>query len=629
MCGIAGIAYSDHQFVVDKTMLARMCDAIVHRGPDGRGMHCQQNVGLGMQRLSIIDLATGNQPIFNEDGSIWVVFNGELYNFQPLRQQLAALGHVFTTQSDTEVIVHAYEQYGLDCIPLFNGMFAFALWDEHHQRLILARDRSGQKPLFYHQTAERFVFASEIKALLRVPQIARSIHLPSLYHYLSLQYVPGPRTIFEDILQLPPAHYAVWHDGHLTIQPYWTVAYEPQQQISDEEWQRQVRRAVWQAVERHMISDVPLGAFLSGGVDSSIIVGVMSQISKQPVKTFSIGFDIHEYDETQHARRVAERFNTEHKELILSTRDIISVIHDVVCAVDQPFADTSALAVYCLARFTRQHVTVALSGDGGDEAFAGYLRYLLDPWLSIYRRFPLRNIVTPLVKRLKVNSRIPTDHNVVAGLQRLEQAAATSAKASIMAWGSYFGEAHKHWLGTGDWLAAVGAHNTEHLLATSYDDAQATTPLTHTLATDFVTYLPDDLLVKADRMSMAHSLEVRAPFLDNEVLALTAAIPDHHKITGFTQKAILRRAFADLLPPENVNRIKRGFGIPVSAWMLTALRGMVQEVLLDGRLGQRGYFQRTRIQQLYDEHQARTHDHGQRLWALLMFELWCQQYLDE
>lgn len=630
MCGIYGLAYTAPERRSEAPILDAMAHAMIHRGPDEAGRLLRDSVGLGMRRLMIIDLATGQQPIFNEDGSIGIVYNGEVYNFLALRQELAALGHQFRTQSDTEVIVHAYEEYGLDCVQRFNGMFSFALWDSREQRLVLARDHAGQKPLFYHLTDERLAFASEIKSLLQAGDIPRVVNPRAIYHYLSLQYVPGPETILEGVMQLPAGHVAVWQAGKLTVQRYWQPRYVPKRIQSAEAWREEVRRTVSEAVQRHMISEVPLGAFLSGGVDSSIIVALMAQ-QHHSVKTFSIGFDIPEYSELDHAKRIADHFQTEHHPFVISEQEAINSLSDVVWYSDQPLADTSALATYHLARLTRQHVTVALSGDGGDEAFAGYTRYLLDRLLRVYRWLPewvrLR-LVPALARRLGEQSHIPTDRNIVTGIKRLAQASSTSPKASILAWGSFFSEDQKRQLAQADWLATAAQSSSESLLAAVYDRAQAESVLDRTLAVDFETYLADDLLVKSDRMAMAHSLEARAPFLDQEVLTMAQRIPDHLRIQGRTQKAILRQAFAEFLPKENTHRIKRGFGMPVSAWLRREMHGFARETLLSTKASARGYFQPAQVADLLARHDSGAEDHGQRIWALLVLELWHQHYID-
>lgn len=629
MCGICGTIYA--QQLAEHAQLARMCEVITHRGPDEDGFLLRENIGLAMRRLKIIDLNTGSQPIFNETQSVAIVFNGEIYNYQPLRRDLQAKGHVFRTQTDTEVIVHAYEEYGVDCIEKLNGMFALAIWDGDEQRVLLARDRAGQKPLFYyHAPGGDLIFASEIKALLASEQVPRRVNHQAIYHYLSTQYVMGPETILQDVYQLPAGHVGIWQAGDLSLKRYWQPTYEPKPDHTEAGWIARTRETVTAAVERHLMSDVPLGAYLSGGVDSSIIVAVMSQLAEGRVKTFSIGFDVDTYSETSHARRIADCFRSDHHEFVVSARDVTETLDEVVYYADQPLADTSCMATYLLAKLTRQHVTVALTGDGGDEAFAGYTRYTLDRLLRYYRLLPTvarTRIIPAAASLLPERADIPTDRNIVAGIKRLAQASTTSPKASILAWGSFFTEAQKQWLGEPDWLEALCTQPTPQLLAADYDNAHASTHLDRTLHADFVRYLQDDLLVKADRMAMAQSLETRAPFLDNDVLALGQHMPANMRIQGRVQKYALRQAFADVLPPENVQRIKRGFGMPVASWLRGHMQQYAEDVLLDPKTAQRGYFRPQSVTTLLNEHTQNEVDHGQRLWALLVLELWHRHFL--
>lgn len=628
MCGICGIAQVDAPIV--SATVHQMCAAMIHRGPDEDGFLFNGQVGLGMRRLKIVDLSTGSQPIYNESGQVGVMFNGEIYNYQDLRRQLESQGHIFHTSGDTETLVHAYEQHGLAFVEMLNGMFTFALWDG--ERLVLARDRAGQKPLFYHRKANGdLIFASELKVLLASGMVERRVNQAVLYDYLSTQYVMGTDTIIEGVYQLPAGHYAVWENGEWTVSAYWQPHYIPKHEANTAELITQTRDTVTAAVERHLMSDVPLGAYLSGGVDSSIVVALMAQLAGGQVKTFSIGFDVASYSETDHARRIAEQFNTEHHEFIVSQQQVTDVLESVVFAADQPLADTSLMATYLLAKLTREHVTVALTGDGGDEAFGGYTRYTLDRLLRLYRLVPrpIRLQLIPyLAQYLPENPDIPTDRNIVTGVKRLAQASSTSHKASILAWGSFFTESEKHDLLTPDLLNTVNGHTTADKLAEWYDRAHADNHLDRTLSADFVTYLQDDLLVKADRMSMAHSLETRAPFLDNAVLDFALRLPPSSKLQGRSQKVILRQAFADLLPAENTNRVKRGFGMPVASWLRGHMQHYVREVMLDPTTLARGYFRADAVQRLLDDHTAGRADYGQRIWALLVLELWHRQFID-
>lgn len=632
MCGICGVL--DAQVAVDQGILKRMCDVMRYRGPDEEGYYHHKGIALGMRRLKVIDLDTGSQPIFNEDEQIAVIFNGEIYNYHTLRRDLLAKGHHFSTQSDTETLVHGYESYGTDFIEQLNGMFAFALVDKRQDRVVLARDRTAQKPLFYYHTADgRLIFASEIKVLLESGLVPRQLNPRAIYHYLSTQYVPGPETIVQGVYQLPAGHYAIWQAGEWVIERYWQPTYTPKLTYTQAEWIAHTRQVVTEAVERHMISDVSIGAYLSGGVDSSIVVALMTQFSQKPVETFSIGFDVKEYSELDHARRIVNQYQTNHHELIVGNyKQITDTLTKVVYHSDQPLADTSLMATYLLAEMTRQHVTVALTGDGGDEAFAGYIRYTLDRLLRFYRLLPSAvrmNAVPTLAGLIPERPEIPTDKNIVTGMKRLAQASSTSHKASILAWGSFFTESQKHWLGTPDWLTQVESLSTVDWLAGRYEQSVADSHLDKTLYADFVTYLYDDLMVKSDRMAMAHSLETRAPLLDNAVLDLAHHMPDTLRIRGNVQKWVLRQAFADLIPRENVNRVKRGFGMPVSSWLRGHLQDEVRTTLLDQRTQERGIFRPEAIQSLLDDHTHGRVDHGQRIWALFVLELWLQMFLDE
>ncbi len=630
MCGICGVVYTDPERQPERALLDSMCSVIIHRGPDDRGIGVYGQAGLGMQRLSIIDLAGGSQPLSNEDGTVWIVFNGEVYNFPEIRRELEALGHQFATHSDTETVVHAYEQWGDGCVTRLNGMFAFALWDTRERRLLLARDRVGKKPLYYASDGERLVFGSELKALLQAG-IQRQVNLEALYHYLTFQYIPGPHTIWQGVAKLPPAHILTWSNGETKLTRYWELSYLPKQQLGEAEWIDRIRYELTEAVRRRLISDVPLGAFLSGGIDSSIIVALMAQLSSGPVKTFSIGFAESQFDETPYARVVARRYETEHHEFEVSFDNVGTVLPELAWHMDEPMADSSALAVYHLARLTRQYVTVALNGDGGDETFAGYIRYVLDKALDVYRLLPggVRLGLMPwLLDRVPARADIPVEKNTITALKRLAQASSTSRRASIVAWGSYFSHAMKSELCTPALLEAVGRHDSAALLAKYYESAPARTHLDRTLYADFMLYLPDDLLVKTDRMTMAHSLEGRSPFLDYRVVELAASMPERWKIRGLTQKWLLRRAFADLLPRDHARRVKRGFSIPVGQWFRTNLQTLARDILLDARATQRSTFNPEAVRRLLDDHVAGKEDHGYRIWTLVMLELWHHQFVD-
>ncbi len=630
MCGICGHLQTDRSRPVSRKLLERMNEALRHRGPDSSGIYVNKNLGLAMRRLAIIDLQTGDQPIFSEDGSVVVVFNGEIYNFRELRAELEQAGHRFATDSDTEVIVHAYEQWGDDALHRFNGMFAIALRDERRERLLLARDRMGQKPLYWHFSDQGLLWGSEAKALLAAPWVERRINPLALHHYLTLQYTPDPLTIFEGIYQLPAAHkLVVERDGEPQVSRWWQLAFEPKWNITDKEAVARARALLGAAVQRRLISDVPLGAFLSGGLDSSIVVALMAERLSEPVRTFSIGFEERRYSEARHACKVAERYGTEHYEFIFRPDDLVSVIEGVIAATDEPFADPAALPLYELARQTRRHVTVALTGDGGDETLAGYIRYALDGLLRPYAALPAwltQHAVPAAAALMPEPAWLPEDRNPFTGLRRLKQFASVTPRASLVRWGSYFTHDDKLALYTDRWRDELACADTSDWVAGAYDLAWAIDPLDHTLYADHVTYLAGDLLPKTDRMTMAHAVEARAPFLDAEWLEWTARLPTRYKVRGLKTKWLLRSAFADKLPAGLASRGKQGFSVPVGPWLRHELRDWARARLLNNP-ALNEWFRPAAIEQLLNEHESGRVNHGKRLWALLMFALWQERYL--
>ena len=627
MCGFCGIV-GDGNPEQRRHQVRAMAGALIHRGPDDEGFHVEDSVALGMRRLAIIDVAGGQQPIANEDETVWVVFNGEIYNHRELRAELERQGHRFRTDCDTEVLVHAYEEYGTDCAAHLAGMFAFALWDRRRRRFYAARDRMGQKPFYYAWDGERLSFGSELKALTRLPDLRTEVDELALHHYLSLQYVPEPWSIYRSVRKLPAAHWLSLEDGKLRIERYWRLDFEPKLTFDDREAASELRRLLSRAVRRRLMSEVPLGAFLSGGLDSSIIVGLMAEHSRAPVKTFSIGFDFEALNELPHARAVAGRWGTEHHELRVIPERFDDLLPLLVEAFDEPYADSSAFQTWYLARATRRHVTVALNGDGGDECFAGYTRYWLDRYVKPYAmlpRFITQTLAPAFFDRLPEPKQAAIEANWVLGLKRLAQVARVSPKASIVRWGSYFDEAWKARLYTPERAQRLAAVDTAELLAADFDAARAESFLDRTLAVDLSHYLCGDILVKADRMTMAHSLEGRSPFLDHELLEFVARLPTRLKLQGRQGKVLLREACADLLPPSIQNRPKRGFGAPIESWLRDPLRGIVHDLLLgkDARL--LAYFSAQPIAAMVEAHQAGREDHGRRIWALLMLEAWLRR----
>jgi asparagine synthase (glutamine-hydrolysing) len=628
MCGICGQINSDRARPVDCEILERMNEAIRHRGPDSDGFYLKDNVGLAMRRLAIIDLVTGDQPMCNEDGSIWIVFNGEIYDHLEHRPQLEARGHVFRSQSDTEAILHLYEEYGPACVDHLRGMFAFAIWDENRRRLLLARDRLGQKPLYYAQHDGAFLFGSELKSLLQYPHLPREIDLEAIHHYLTLQYVPDPWTGFAGIHKLPPAHRLLWQDGQFQIETYWDLDYEPKWTQPAAELRAELRDTIGDAVRLRLMSDVPLGAHLSGGIDSSIVVGLMAGLMDQPVKTFSIGFKEDAFSELPYASQVAQRFETDHHEFILEP-DALDVLPRLVAHFDEPFADPAAIPTWYLAQMTREHVTVALNGDGGDEAFAGYQRYYADVIADAYRLVPSsvrHNVVDRLLGALPVQTDRPMERSPIMALRRLAQAADISHGASIVRWGGYFDEADKQDLYTVDVRQAVNSTASAALLEATFHRAAAAKRVDRTLYTDIHHYLPGALLPKVDRTTMAHSLEARSPFLDHKVMELAARLPTDWKVRGQRTKWILRDLYADLMPEAVEKRGKVGFGVPLGMWFRGPLYESAQDLLLAAGARVHDYFRVEPIRRLLEENRDGRADHGKRLWALLALESWLTQY---
>lgn len=624
MCGICGHVLSLGR-QVERPLLQQMNDALRHRGPDGEGFFVRENVGLAMRRLAIIDIAGGWQPIFNEDQSIVLVFNGEIYNYQALMVELEKRGHQFSTRCDTEVIIHAYEQWGDDALLKFNGMFVFALWDENRKRLLIARDRMGKKPLYWHYSPRGLLFASEAKAILAAPWVERRVNPSALHHYLTLQYTPDPLTIYQDIFQLPAAQKLVLEDGESpSVERWWQLEFEPKWNLTEAEAAEHARELFSAAVARRLVSEVPLGAFLSGGMDSSIVVALMAEQSCERVKTFSIGFEAEHYSETRYARLIAERYQTEHHEFVFRSDDLINVIEGVVASTDEPFADPAALPLYELARETRKHVTVALSGDGGDETLAGYQRYVYDRFLQPYAALPMwltQRAVPTALAHVPEPAWLPEDRNPMTGLKRLSHFSAVTPKASLIRWGSYFSHAEKMELYASRWREELADLNTVMLLEQAFDDACATSLLDRTLYVDHVTYLAGDLLPKTDRMTMAHSVEARAPLLDAEWVEWTARLPEKFKVRGRQTKWLLKRAFADTLPNVIMGRGKQGFSVPVGTWMRDELCEWTRERLIENRALDE-WFEPAAVRTLWDEHLTQRVNHGKRLWALVMFALW-------
>ena len=621
MCGICGISYSDHQ-VPEQALLEGMTRAIIHRGPDSDGFHAEPGVGLGVRRLAIIDVQGGDQPISNEDESLWIVFNGESHNFPDLYADLVKRGHEFRTRSDTECILHLYEEYGDECVSHLRGQAAFALWDRKQKKLLLARDRMGKKPIYYTIQNGTFYFASELSALFAALPHKPEVNLEAIDLYLSLQYIPDPLTAYQGIYKLPPAHRLIWQHGTAKLECYWDFSYQPKHTASEEELIEQLRALLKESVKMRLISEVPLGVHLSGGLDSSIVVALMAELSDAPVKTFSVGFEEESFSELTYAGAVARRYSTDHHEFILKYGDVPSTLEKITCHFGEPFADASAIPLYRISKMTRQHVTVVLNGDGGDEDFAGYQRYWLDPLANTYLRAPqflTRDLIPSVANLLPDRSNAPVGMSLVNGLKRLHQLPEIDARASILRWGSYFSPRQRAQLWKKEF--SFQPDNAQALLAKRFDSAEGSF-LDKTLYTDLHTYLPGDLLVKADRMAMAASIEPRSPFLDHKMVEWSARLPDSLKVRGRGGKYLLKKAFAEYLP-ENVRRHrKQGFGIPLSAWFRGPLHDWSRELLASNGSELNHWFDRQFIGSMLDEHRAGRVDHGKRLYALTMLALW-------
>jgi asparagine synthase (glutamine-hydrolysing) len=624
MCGIAGIVNGQGGERVDVETIHQMCEAIIHRGPDDEGIYVKDGVGLGMRRLSIIDVAGGHQPVFNEDRSIWIVFNGEIYNFPELRADLESRGHKFYTNTDTEVIVHLYEEMGANCVLKLRGMFGLALYDQRAQRLLLARDRFGKKPLHYALRDGRLYFGSEIKSILAVAPDLAQIDQEGLLQYMYFGYVPDPLTAFVAIKKLPPGHLLEFERGEIKVRQYWDLPQYGTLQVRDEEeCLEEMERLLAEAVRIRLISDVPLGALLSGGTDSSTVVALMARASSGPVKTFSIGFKHDDFNESHYARVVAQKFGTDHHELILEP-DIVQTVESLSHSLEEPFGDSSMLPTYYVSCLARQHVTVALSGDGGDEIFAGYGRYGIHSRRRIFELFPdwgwrlyrdhiySRLPETMRGRKFAYNISLPWRERYVDGISFLP---AFEREMPLL---------------SDEFRASLrDIEDPRSLMFGYFDRAPASDPVSQMLYVDTKTYMTADVLAKVDRMSMATSLEVRSPLMDHVFVEWVTGLPVEWKLHGKTQKYILRKLAERVgVPKEVLYRRKQGFALPLVHWIKNELKDLLLTTLLEPRTLQRGYFNPQGVRQLLDEHFAGRRVHSGRIWRLLMFELWHRNFLE-
>jgi asparagine synthase (glutamine-hydrolysing) len=623
MCGICGIFEHERREPFPRQLIDRMNQTIIHRGPDDDGIYLGEGVGFGFRRLSIIDVGGGHQPISNEDGTVWVMLNGEIYNYPELRQELEAKGHHFATRSDTETIVHLYEECGEKCFARLRGMFAIALWDAPRRRLLLARDRVGKKPLYYAANHQRVLFGSELKALLAAGGVSKDIDRQGLSDYFSLGYIPAPKTIFRAVRKLLPGHYVIAERGEIRETRYWDLSFAETDTLSEEEWCERIRHSLCEATRVRLMSDVPLGAFLSGGVDSSAIVATMSELMKQPVTTCSIGFEEKDYDEADHARAIARQFSTDHHEQIVRP-DATAIVDRLAWHFDEPFADSSAIPTYYVSAIARQHVTVALGGDGGDENFAGYRRYVFDRIENVLRS------VAPLGLRRLLFGPLGRWYPPLAWAPRVFRAKATFQSLARTPLEGYFNSisifrpAEKAQMFTQGFRASLAGYDSIEVFRQYYDRAGTEDQLSRIQYVDIKTYLADDILTKVDRASMAVSLEVRAPILDHQFMELVARIPSSLKLRGRETKYIFKKALSPTLPENILHRPKQGFAIPLNRWFCNELKEMAYATIFDSS---DDILDMQFLRKIWDQHQKKVYDRSAHLWAVLLYRKWQKTFL--
>ena len=620
MCGICGIVSFQNQEILNDELLRRMNQSLFHRGPDDQGFYRDNFAALAMRRLSIIDLDTGQQPISNEDGSIWVIFNGEIYNYREVRAQLEAKGHRFKTHSDTEVIVHAYEEYGTGCIQYFNGMFAIAIWERINRRLILVRDRMGIKPLFYWTEGKNLIFGSELKAVVAHSKVPRRIDLNSLDNFLSLEYIPGPRTIFTDIHKLPPGHLLLFEESGHKLQKYWDIPYSPSE-AGEEECAETLASLIEDSVRLRLVSDVPLGAFLSGGIDSSSIVAYMSRMSSEPVQTFSIGFEDDSYNELQDAQVAANHFGTIHRTQVIGP-DIAGLAEKLIFHLDEPLADFSIFPTFLVSQLASRSVKVVLSGDGGDELFAGYDTYIAELLSRYYQWLPqiLRQETIPaLANRIPPQ---PEKKGFLNKTKRMIEGGALDPSLHHTRWMIFINDKEKEKLYHPELRSSLNGYSSSSIFEGYFNQTALFDSLAQQQYVDIKTYLVDDILTKVDRMSMAVSIEARVPLLDYRIAEFALNLPPHMKLHRSKTKVILRRAMQHLLPEISLTKPKQGFSIPMKHWLRSSLQPMLEDLLSEECLRRRGYFNPRVVSTWVQEHLDGRANHSHRLWALMVFELW-------
>jgi asparagine synthase (glutamine-hydrolysing) len=626
MCGISGTVSLKVDGFTDEAILKQMCRTMRHRGPDDEGYYLDHYVGLGMRRLSIIDLESGQQPVTNEDESLWLIFNGEIYNYRELRRRLEQRGHIFRSHSDTEVIVHAYEEYGERCVEHFIGMFGIALWDKNRRRLFIARDRLGIKPLYYWSDGVRFAFGSELKVLVAHPEIPLELDLVALDQFLTLEYIPSPRTIFQNIHKLPAGHTLFYENGEVTVKQYWNV---PPREVpkDDASCVEELEALIRDAVQLRLVSDVPLGAFLSGGIDSSTVVAFMSEAMSTPVQTFSIGFGDKTYNELPYARMIARHFGTDHYEEYLEP-DIASLAERLVRHLDEPFGDFSIFPTYLVSEVASRSVKVVLSGDGGDEVFGGYETYVAQSLDRLYRVLPspLRRSVLPALMSYVPPQR--AKKGVINKAKRFIEGAALPPSLQHTRWMMFMNEQDKQQLYESSIHRLLNGDTAAALMESYFGQLPHADPLVQQQYVDLKTYLVDDILTKVDRMSMAASIEARVPLLDHRVVEFALSLPPHLKLHRGQTKVILRRVMANRIPEAVLNKPKEGFSIPLKHWLCGPLRPMMEELLSPESIRRRGLFQANSVGQWISAHLSGQANHSHRLWALMVFELWYRSVLD-
>jgi asparagine synthase (glutamine-hydrolysing) len=620
MCGIAGYINTDREHPVDSRVVEQMCTVIHHRGPDEWGFWCNGSVGIGMKRLQIIDLGGGRQPMANDDQSVQIVFNGEIYNYLELRAELQQKGYTFRTSSDTEVILRMYEACGERCVLRLRGMFAFAIWDGRNQTLFMARDRLGKKPLHYFYDSKKLVFGSEIKSLLQHPEIKTEVNRSAIIPYMGCGYVPDPETMFKGIKKLPPAHTLTWKDGKISIKRYWDIQYQPNYVKTEQQWLEETESLLEEAVRIRLMSDVPLGAFLSGGIDSSLVVALMARNMSSPVKTFSIGFEEEQYNELPYARLVAQRYGTDHHEEIVRP-NAEEVIPSLIRMFDEPFADSSAIPTYYVSRLARRHVTVALSGDGGDEVFGGYDRYL-DSRLSNYT-----DTIPPSLRKTLFGLPAQTLPESFPGVNMLRYLAADVDERYLIKMTKGLASIGSQ-VFSPDLIHEAGGSDSAAPLRNIIRKVAGLDAITRRQYLDSLTYLPGDIMTKVDRATMFVSLEARAPFLDHCLVEFSASMPVQYKVHGRTLKFALKQLARKLLPPELVDRPKMGFALPVSQWISTRWLEMSHELVLGERTRNRGNFNPIYLARIMAEHRRGRRDNSYIIWTLMMLEMWFRSYSD-